>query len=118
MKKILILCGSLILIIAIIWIPINVHKMDSSSMKPSVNPGDFVISTPWFSKTHLKSGDLIIVNLKTPDGEATTIRRFSDYRDGGTTAWLTSDSPRGIDSRQLGNIPLTDISSRVLTVIR
>ena len=118
MKKISLLCGVLLLIVAIIWAAIDVRKMDSSSMKPSVNPGDFVICTPWFSKTHLKSGDLIIVNLKTPGGQAMTIRRFSDYRDGGMAAWLTADAPNGIDSKQIGNIPITDISSKVLTVIR
>ena len=117
MKKILFLCIVLLLLVAIIWAAIDVRKMDSSSMKPAMNPGDFVICTPWFSKTHLKSGDLVIVNLKTPDGQAMTIRRFSDYRDGGVTAWLTADAPNGIDSKQVGNIPISDISSKVLTVI-
>jgi hypothetical protein len=86
-------------------------------MKPSMNPGNIVICTPGFSKSHLKNGDLIIVIIKTPDGNATTIRRFSDYRDGGMTAWLTADATDGIDSKEIGNIPIKDISAKVLTVI-
>jgi len=105
----------------------SVMEMGSTSMQPVIagqgappsHAGDLLVVTRWFRVASLRTGDLVTVDIPTPMGRVRTVRRIEQQPD--TPAgrfYFRAASDSGIDSRQFGPLPASDIRGRVVWILR
>jgi type IV secretory pathway protease TraF len=105
----------------------SVMEMGSPSMQPLVagqgappsRSGDWVLVAKWFHTASLRTGDLVVVNIPTSTGRVRTLRKIEQQPD--TPAgqfYVKAVSNSGIDSRQFGPFPASNIYGRVIWIIR
>jgi len=127
--------GSLLLVIILLFAIARIFlflpiRMSSPSMEPTINLGNTAICTKRFDKSTLRKGDLVVVTISADQSSFTTIRRFTEFRSGGKSAWLVADgnsfrglpdgstvSKKFIDSDKVGSIPISDIGLKVMFVL-
>ena len=101
---------SLLLFLAINAISARI-RVDGFSMEPTLNDGDYVVAaTKWWRPRENK---LVVANH--PE-YGVLIKRVRGHSSNGYT--LTSDNPRGTDSRTFGDIPEQQLVGQVLLKIR
>ena len=86
---------------------------------PPSHVGDLLVITRWFRVASLRTGDLVTVDIPTPTGRVRTVRRIEQQPDtpvGQYFVRAVSDS--GIDSRQFGPLPASNIYGRVIWIIQ
>ena len=116
-----------IIIIVVLFSGFSVVEMSSTSMQPVIagqgappsRAGDLVVVAKWFRVASLRTGDLVAVDIPTPTGRVRTVRRIEQQPD--TPAgqfYVRAESDSGIDSRQLGPLPASDIHGRVVWILR
>ena len=119
--------GAVTLPVWLLSLRFSVMEMGSTSMQPLVagqgappsRIGDFVVVAKWFRVASLRTGDLVTVDIPTPTGRVRTVRRIEQQPD--TPAgqfYVRAANDSGIDSRQFGPLPASDIHGRVVWILR
>ncbi len=122
-RSVIALLAVLLLIAVVAFSGFSVMEMASTSMEPLItgrgsppsHDGDLVVFAKWFSLDSLRAGDLVVVNVPTPDGRALTVRKVEQQPD--TPAghvYVRSAQDGGIDSRQFGPLSSSHIHGRVV----
>jgi signal peptidase I len=113
--------------IIILFSGFSLKEMGSTSMQPLImgkgeppsHAGDLIVIAKWFRIASLRTGDLVIVDIPTPTGCVHTVRRIEQQPDTPTGQfYLRAESDNGIDSRQFGPLPASDIHGRVIWILR
>lgn len=90
------------------------------SMQPLISTNSTIIAAKWFRTASLHSGDFVVVNIPLPDNKRVlTVRQIEQQPD--TPAglfYLRAADTNGIDSRQCGSLPASNIVARVWWVIK
>ncbi len=127
-KRVLIVILAVGVVVAVILFSgFSVMEMGSTSMQPVISgqgappsrAGDLVVIAKWFRVASLRTGDLVAVDIPTPTGRVRTVRRIEQQPD--TLAgqfYVRAASESGIDSRQFGPLPASDIHGRVIWILR
>lgn len=126
-KVALVVLTVFVFVVIVICCGFSVMLMGSGSMQPVItgqgmtgyNAGDLVVVAKWFRVDSLRTGDLVAVDIPTPSGRVRTVRRIEQQAD--TPAgkfYLRAASDNGIDSRQFGPLPASDIRGKVIWILR
>ncbi len=91
---------------------LSVVKVVGSSMKPTLDSGDFVLTTRLFRR--LRVGDLVVCKHRQYD---TIIKRVTSIEPSGTLK-VAGDAPDSLQEEDFGPLSLEDIKSKVLFSIR
>ena len=103
-------------------------QMESPTMEPIIHEksnsssiGDFILYRKHFKVSSLRSGDLVVVNLKTSYGNICTVRMIDNHSDSPSGFFYVvsvNQKKHGIDSSSLGAIPSSDIIGKVVHIIK
>jgi predicted PurR-regulated permease PerM len=117
---------ALILVLVCLLFVVVVHSafivspMSSDSMQPLISTNSTIIAARWFHTASLHSGDFVIADIPLPDSNRVlTVRQIEQQSD--TLAgqfYLRAANTNGLDSRQFGTLPASNIVGRVLWVLK
>jgi signal peptidase I len=126
-RAVIVLLAVCVLVIVVLFSGFSMMEMGSTSMQPVIagqgappsRDGDLVVVAKWFRVTSLRTGDLVVVDIPTPTGRVRTVRRIEQQPDTPLGRfYLKAESDNGIDSRQFGSLPASDIHGRVIWILR
>ena len=116
-----------VIVIVVLFSGFSVMEMGSTSMQPVIagqgappsRAGDLVVVAKRFRVASLHTGDLVVVDIPTPTGRVRTVRRIEQQSDTPAGQFcVRAESDNGIDSRQFGPLPASDIHGRVIWILR
>jgi signal peptidase I len=124
-KVVIVALAVFAVVIVVLFSGFSVMEMGSTSMQPVItgkgeppsHAGDLVLATKWFRVAALRTGDLVIVDIPTPTGRVRTVRRIEQQPDTPAGQFFVR-AESGIDSRQFGPLPASDIHGRVVWILR
>ena len=116
-----------VIIIVVLFSSFSVMEMGSTSMQPVIagqgappsHAGGLVVVAKWFSVASLRNGDLVVVDIPMPTGRVRTVRRIEQQPE--TPAgqfYVSAENDGGIDSRQFGPLPASDIHGRIIWILK
>ncbi len=98
--------------------PLRRFRVEDDSMRPGLEPGDYVLVNRWAYKFRPPAkGDLVVVrDPETPD--RFLVKRVSGTSDGGKIRVVGDNSNRSRDSRMFGPIARREIVGKVWIRLR
>lgn len=98
--------------------PLRRFRVEDDSMRPALEPGDYVLVNRWAYKFRPPAkGDLVVVrDPETPD--RFLVKRVSDASDAGEIRVVGDNSNRSRDSRSFGPIDHLEIIGKVWIRLR
>ena len=98
--------------------PFRRFRVEDESMRPTLEPGDYVLVNRWAYKFRPPAkGDLVVVrDPETPD--RFLVKRVSETSDAGKIRVAGDNSNRSRDSRMFGPIALQEIIGKVWIRLR
>ena len=126
-RVVIVLIAVCAVVFVVLFSGFSVMEMGSTSMQPVIagqsappsRAGDLVVVAKWFRVASLRTGDFVTVDIPTPTGRVRTVRRIEQQPD--TPAgqfYFRAARDSGIDSRQFGPLPASDIHGRVVWILR
>ena len=88
-------------------------------MQPLIVTDSIIVAVKRFHAASLRSGDLVVVDIPTPEGRVLTVRKIEQQPD--TMAgqfYLRAVNTNGYDSRQFGALQVADIRGKVIWIFR
>jgi len=98
--------------------PLRRFRVEDDSMRPALEPGDYVLVNRWAYKFHPPvKGDLVVVqDPETP--QRFLVKRVSDVPDATQIRVAGDNADRSRDSRAFGPISLREIVGKVWIRLR
>ena len=98
--------------------PLRRFRVEDDSMRPALEPGDYVLVNRWAYRFRPPSkGDIVVVrDPETPD--RFLVKRISDVRDAGQVRVAGDNANRSRDSRTFGPIDRHEIVGKVWIRLR
>lgn len=90
---------------------IRILKVTGESLSPTIEEGDFVLVGTNSFFFPLKMGDFVVFNHPQ---YGRMIKQVTGIQPDDNTLTVTGTHPRSVDSRQLGPIPMTRVTGKVL----
>ena len=119
-RSVLILVLVCLLFVFVVRIAFIVSLESPDSMQPLISTNSTIVAARWFHTASLHSGDLVVVSIPLPDSKRVlTVRQIEQQRD--TPAgqfYLRAANTNGLDSRQFGSLPASNIVGRVLWIFK
>lgn len=119
-RLVLILVLFCLLFVIVVRTAFVVSPMPTDSMQPLISTNSTIVAVRWFGVASLRSGDFVIADIPLPDNkQVLTVRQIEQQPD--TPAgqfYLRAANTNGLDSRQFGTLPASNIVARVLWVLK